>query len=474
MSVHYLVDYENVHESGIYGMGLLAPEDSVYLFHTSTTDRITLSCLDDVRAWVKVILVPPGKQSLDMHLGSFLGYLIGKEEDPETRYAVVSKDTDYRGITDFWNYTFQMGDKVQCIHSISGPLAYGETSDTNSVSMTVRSEKIAVREFILRAFESHGFISRNGRPCMLVSELCTLLNSLPAYSNARKRTGKRPLQYLRDECRDILWVDRKWSQDWVYLLGSSKSEAIEAETEEPRQAEAAEERRQETIPEETVVAEETIPDIMELGDLTIDDEPVVADEPAGEEPAPDETAEKLQAEDDQEEPDLLACALTCLLNVDAERNAAGHVRASVLRNELMKYPEFRRILKESGMKPIPFIAQLFPEQIRVYREKGIYRAAAGRGQEKDAPEEERKNPVVEDRQKKFFEQAFASIRNRLSEVGLDQNVADEITDICMQSYTDMEPRKVIHNLLCERYGNRIGAQYYRKAVKYADILPRTG
>ena len=28
---------------------------------------------------LKVILVPPGKQSLDMHLGSFLGYLIGKE-----------------------------------------------------------------------------------------------------------------------------------------------------------------------------------------------------------------------------------------------------------------------------------------------------------------------------------------------------------------------------------------------------------
>jgi len=98
MSVHYLVDYENVHESGIYGMDALSAEDCVYLFHTSTTDRITLSTLDDVRAWVKVILVPPGKQSLDMHLGSFLGYLIGKEADPDTKYAIVSRDTDYRGI----------------------------------------------------------------------------------------------------------------------------------------------------------------------------------------------------------------------------------------------------------------------------------------------------------------------------------------------------------------------------------------
>ena len=50
-----------------------------------------------------------------------------------------------------------------------------------------------------------------------------------------------------------------------------------------------------------------------------------------------------------------------------------------------------------------------------------------------------------------------------------KSVADEIMDICMHSYTDAEPRKVIHYLLCQRYGTRIGAQYYRKAVKYADI-----
>ena len=61
MSVQYLVDYENVHEAGMYGMDKLAAEDCVYIFHTSATDRISLSRLDNVRAWVKVIPVPRGR-----------------------------------------------------------------------------------------------------------------------------------------------------------------------------------------------------------------------------------------------------------------------------------------------------------------------------------------------------------------------------------------------------------------------------
>ena len=118
MAVHYLVDFENVHLTGLEGIKWLTMEDSVYLFHTNAADRIPLGFLDNVSAWVRVIIVPPGDQSLDMHLVSFLGYLIGKEEDAETRYAIVSRDSDYKKVTDFWNKAYQMHDKVQCMHCI--------------------------------------------------------------------------------------------------------------------------------------------------------------------------------------------------------------------------------------------------------------------------------------------------------------------------------------------------------------------
>ncbi len=463
MSVHYLVDYENVHESGIYGMNMLTPEDCVYLFHTSTTERITLSCLDDIQAWVKVILVPPGKQSLDMHLGSFLGYLIGKEEDPDTKYAIVSHDTDYRGITDFWNRSYQTNDKVQCLHGISAPLFSTDVCNMESNSMDQTEERITIHEFITRAFSKHGFISQNRMPCMLVSELCTLLNNLPAYNNARKRLGKKPMQYLREECRDILWVDRKWNQDWVYLLGSHESDAVVNTNVEPQQ---------DTVVEvEAPAPEDEIPDIIDIGDLEIDDDSTLVEECADEEAVSTViTGTPLQDKDEQKEPELLSVAMAFILNSDSERNANGYVRASALRDELMKHPEFRCALKESRLKPIPYIGQLFPNRIRVYQENGVFWAAVEGEQESgDSQAEEGMNPVIEDRQKKFFEQAFANIQKRLSDAGLDQTAADEIADICMHSYTEIEPRKAIHNLLCQRYGTKIGAQYYRKAIKYVDI-----
>lgn len=461
MSVQYLVDYENVHESGIQGMDALTAEDCVYLFHTSNADRISLSCLDYVQAWVKVILVPPGKQSLDMHLGSFLGYLIGRETDPETRYAIISHDMDYLCIADFWNSSFKMSNKVQCLYAINNALFPDDTYNNENVSISEKAERIVIRKFIVEAFSKYGFIDGTHRPFMLVSDLCTMLNSLPAYNKARKRLNKKPLRYLREECRDILAVDRKWNQDWVYLLKSDESDLAETDAEETGKEPAADES----------APEDNVPDIMNMGDLTIVDDPSLLEECTCEETASAEkTEEPVQEEDNRNEPDMLTAATAFILNADTERNADGYVRASALRDKLMTYPAFRDALKESGQKPIPYIQQLFRGYIRIRREKGIWWAAAEAEEEsKDSMETAGNDPVAEDRRKKFCEQAFANIRKQLADAGMEQNVADEIADICMRAHSDAEPRKVIHTLLCRRYGTKIGAQYYRKAVRYMNI-----
>ena len=538
MGIHYLVDYENVHESGLYGIDLLTAEDSVYIFHTSSTERITLSLLDNVRAWVKVIPVPPGKQSLDMHLGSFLGYLIGKEENPDTRYAIVSHDSDYKGIAGFWNRSFQECDTVQCIDSLRISLNFPREPAAPATVQDSAAERIGIREFILREFSRNGFVGLNGLPCMLVSELCDSLNSLPDYNNARRRTGKKPMQYLRDECRDILSIRRQGMQDWAYLQGE-KEESLPAvrPSEEP------------TLPEETVLSEEE-PDIMDMNDLSINDEPFPADFSADEAAAVQKTIPEMESvsADGQQEPepadqstgsaeqipienmeltartagsliragyrtveefiqlsdkellktrnlgqkgvneirawaekhrktdpapapesreketgsteetvkpqetDFLTIAAEFLQKTDeTETNSRGDKRASALRDELLKHTAFRTAQKESGLKPIPYMQELFTGRIRFYREKGIFRAA------------------LCERKKTFYEEARANIQKRLSDAGLEKNAAEEIANIFMHSKTAVEPRKVIHNLLCQRFGSKIGAQYYKKAVKYAGM-----
>ena len=493
MGVQYLVDYENVHETGLIGMDKLTAEDSVFIFHTSKNDRISLSRLDNVQAWVRVVMVPPGKQSLDMHLGSFLGYLIGKE-GAETRFAIVSLDSDYRKIAEFWNDSFQSPDKVRCIPGINYPLvpAVSAAMSLSSAASPSSDEKVlpetlearfAIRDFLIRTILQFGVKNLGNAPRMLVSEICARLRKLTAYVQERKRLGKQPMQFLIEECADTVWVRREWGQDWAILLAAQEDihfRAEEADRTEPAVSEckvavsvdaisegvapegtipvavASEDTAQETAalaePAPAEAAAEEVPDGLDFGDLSIDEEPVTAD-------APEEITAVTES---PAEPDLLSVALECIHDAESsEVNTDGFIRASVLRDRLMMLPVFRASLKESGMKPIAFIQQRFEGSIRIRREKGIFWAA----DEKECEKKER-DAVIAKRKQQFLEKACNNIRNRLSDAGIDQNVAEEIAGICMRFDSDGERRKTIHLMLCQRFGPRTGSKYYRQAVKY--------
>ena len=583
MSVQYLIDYENVHEAGLCGIKALAAEDSVYIFHTSCSDRITLSCLDDVQAWVRVILVPPGKQSLDMHLGSFLGYLIGKEDNPDTQYAIVSKDGDYKGISDFWNRSYQLYDKVACTTSIWSNMNSENVASSLPDTDCTTAERIKIQDFIIRSFSKYGVIGLNGLPCMLVSDLCTRLNALPEYNEARKRLVKKPMQFLREVYPDLLQITKQWSQDWVYLLGTQNasdpvrcipeagadSEKPALEASEPDIMEIADlsiDRDQfnseectdeslhadigkiatETVPEtDTVTAGEateaptsdpgdsckkkvltaetelSIDDVYledmklsarstnslrragyiksgefihlsdqellktrNLGQKGVDEIRGWVDNQSEAKPQPvfDEGREEvdgnqddaLPAEEESDHSVFVAAAMAMFKSTDKSigRDENEHLRASEIRDMLLAYPEFRRALKQSGMKPIAFLKQLLEGKIDIYRSKGIFWACMADDAKCDPLTQEepasnsQNNPVTQKKQS-FYEQAFNNIQKQLSSAGLDKEVADEIANIFMRSNSAVEPRKVIHTLLCQRFGTKLGAKYYRQTVKYA-------
>ena len=96
-----------------------------------------------------------------------------------------------------------------------------------------------------------------------------------------------------------------------------------------------------------------------------------------------------------------------------------------------------------------------------------------REEEKSAAEESTEAESEDDGfaklRRRFYEQAFSNIRKQLSGAGLDQEITDEIAEIYMRSNTAVEPRKMIHTLLCQRFGAKAGARYYRKAVKYINF-----
>ena len=75
----YLVDYENVNEKALEGVEKLTDKDMVCIFTAQPNVSIsvkTLSLLNKVN--LQCFVVCQSKQSVDICISSYLGYLLGK------------------------------------------------------------------------------------------------------------------------------------------------------------------------------------------------------------------------------------------------------------------------------------------------------------------------------------------------------------------------------------------------------------
>ena len=99
----YLIDFENVHEDGFSAIGRMGDKDAVYCFFTKNVAKVSMSTLASIRSGqLHFIEAESGKQSLDLTLASYLGYLIGTKPQ-ELYYDIISNDNGYAKIADFWN-----------------------------------------------------------------------------------------------------------------------------------------------------------------------------------------------------------------------------------------------------------------------------------------------------------------------------------------------------------------------------------
>lgn len=102
IETYYLVDYENVNGANLGGAGL-SESDHVCIFYTNKVKKTSWELVGKLgRAEIETFEVPAGNQSVDMHISTFLGYLIGEHGVKKYRYVVVSKDKGYDRIVKFW------------------------------------------------------------------------------------------------------------------------------------------------------------------------------------------------------------------------------------------------------------------------------------------------------------------------------------------------------------------------------------
>lgn len=214
MEVFYLIDFENVHNEGIENIENINKSDHVHIFSTQNA----LNIRQDIfwlNADIKSHLVPVRKQSLDMHLVSYLGYLLGMH-GADCKYVIISKDKDYDNIIKFW--------KDEGYHNISreeklpGNVNVQKKSVQSAISVQTVNSKIKTGmayDFSgddrseLNLFMQHGLTdkgySRNdvNRICKYVVAHCNDEKILNGIHNDLKREYDDCLE-IYDDVKNIL------------------------------------------------------------------------------------------------------------------------------------------------------------------------------------------------------------------------------------------------------------------------------
>lgn len=103
---YYFIDYENVHADGFIGIENLGENDTICVMYTEQSKAFSLELVEKItRQRVKLESYKAGtgaKNSLDFQLASYLGYMIAKSEGTGDRFYIVSRDTGFNHLVDFW------------------------------------------------------------------------------------------------------------------------------------------------------------------------------------------------------------------------------------------------------------------------------------------------------------------------------------------------------------------------------------
>ena len=150
MNRYLLVDFENVGSDGLEGCDKLTREDHIILFYTSNTKKIEIDIVaNHGKASFEWQEVPTGKQSADMHIGSYLGFLAGSNPDNESEVIILSKDTDFDKLISYWKARGVKASRIQKLKN--------EPTRTQAASAKGSNEKAALNNEIMQVLSKANF-----------------------------------------------------------------------------------------------------------------------------------------------------------------------------------------------------------------------------------------------------------------------------------------------------------------------------
>ena len=161
LETFYSIDYENVNSDGLIGCDKLTKTDHIIIFFTKNAMKINMTEIaNHGDAELAMIEVPAGKQSADIHIGSYIGYLAGINKGKDCSIVVVSKDTDFDNVIKFWKTkTGVKTSRVQQI-KVSTPKITTAKQTTTSKKTTTKvdgNKKTELNQEVMQAVRAAGF-----------------------------------------------------------------------------------------------------------------------------------------------------------------------------------------------------------------------------------------------------------------------------------------------------------------------------
>lgn len=146
--IHFMIDYENVQNSGLTGCEYLQPEDSITIFYSASCPNIEMGRMEQILESGCTLdicrLQNVGKNALDFYIASRIGEICGKGYKGEI--AIVSRDRDYRFVQDYWRITDSARKIIrkptieQCIEAAEKNSERGRRISEKRKSVTLEAE----------------------------------------------------------------------------------------------------------------------------------------------------------------------------------------------------------------------------------------------------------------------------------------------------------------------------------------------
>lgn len=130
--MYFLIDYENVKNSGMRGTEHLLPEDHVTIFYSENTRKMEDRYLKEIESsqceFTVCKLLKPHKNALDFYIATRTGEIFGGGFSGNV--VIVSHDADFQAVKEYWANRAQPKRRVVLAESIErGIISANEPSE---------------------------------------------------------------------------------------------------------------------------------------------------------------------------------------------------------------------------------------------------------------------------------------------------------------------------------------------------------